>query len=215
MKLYGAALSPFAARCLLAIRWKGLDIPLVPPPGGGLKSPEYLAINPYGKVPALDADGGIVIESEVIVEFLEDRFPETPLLPADPLARAHSRAISRAIDLYVMAPMTTLFGQLNPATRDRALVDVKLAEMRRGLDGLEMLVRAPYAAGESRSLADCALVPLVFYIEGLMPAFGQTAMLASYPKVAAVAAKTKEDPIVQQLMQEMAASLEAFRQRRG
>jgi glutathione S-transferase len=87
--------------------------------------------------------------------------------------------------------------------------------MRRGLDGLEMLVGAPYAAGESRSLADCALVPLVFYIEGLMPAFGQTAMLASYPKVAAVAAKAKEDPVVQQLMQEMAASLEAFRARRS
>ena len=54
MKLYSVALSPFAARVRMAIYAKKLDqIEILPPPGGGTKSPEYLAIHPMGKVPAL------------------------------------------------------------------------------------------------------------------------------------------------------------------
>ena len=85
MKLYGVLLSPYVTRVLLAVRYKGLDIPLAPPPGGGLKSPEYLAINPYGKMPALEADGAAIIESEVICEFLDERFPEKRILPGSDL----------------------------------------------------------------------------------------------------------------------------------
>ena len=220
MKLFGAAVSPYVSRVLLAIRWKGLDIPLEDPPGG-MKSPEFLAISPYGKVPALDAgDGAVIVESEVIAEYLEDRFPERPLLPADPLGRARSRTVSRAVDLYVLAPMTALFAQTNPATRDQAAAAAKLAELRRGLDGLERLVAGPWApgpwaVGTGRSLADCALAPTFFYFRTLLPAFGEGDMLSGYPRLAALAARLDADPDAARLMEEMSASLAAFLKRRG
>lgn len=61
-------------------------------------TPEYLAINPNGVVPTLRHDGGVVIESTVICEYLDEVFPQEPLSPADPLGRAAMRAWLRFID---------------------------------------------------------------------------------------------------------------------
>lgn len=61
-------------------------------------SPEYLAINPKGVVPTIVHDGHPVIESTVILEYLEEVFPEKPLRPADPLARAHMRVWAKIPD---------------------------------------------------------------------------------------------------------------------
>ncbi len=88
MKLYNMYLSNFASKSRIAIYEKGAKIDIVPIPGGDLKSPEYLKIYPLGKTPSLDADGAVIGESEVINEFLEDRFPAPPLLPKDPIGRA-------------------------------------------------------------------------------------------------------------------------------
>jgi glutathione S-transferase len=60
--------------------------------------PDYLKINPKGVVPALDHDGGIVIESTLICEYLDECFPRPRLVPADPLRRAHMRLWSKAVD---------------------------------------------------------------------------------------------------------------------
>ena len=61
-------------------------------------SPEYLAINPKGVVPALDHDGQIVTESTLIYEYLDDTFPEPKLIPADPYMRTQMRMWSKAVD---------------------------------------------------------------------------------------------------------------------
>jgi glutathione S-transferase len=60
--------------------------------------PEYLKINPKGVVPALDHDGRIIIESSLICEYLDDTFPASRLIPADPFARARMRLWSKAVD---------------------------------------------------------------------------------------------------------------------
>jgi glutathione S-transferase len=84
MKLYNANLSPFAARCRIQIYAKDLPVTLAEPPGGA-GTDAYRAINPTGKVPCLEVDGVVIPESEVICEFLEDRFPQPSLRPADDL----------------------------------------------------------------------------------------------------------------------------------
>ena len=81
MKLYNANLSNFASKCRLAIYEKNAKVDIVPIPGGDLQSPEYLKIYPMGKTPALEVDGEIIGESEVINELLEESFPSPPLLP--------------------------------------------------------------------------------------------------------------------------------------
>jgi glutathione S-transferase len=64
-------------------------------------SPEYLKIHPKGVVPALDHDGKIVIESSLICEYLDETFPEPPLVPADAWSKARMRLWSKAVDEHL------------------------------------------------------------------------------------------------------------------
>ena len=209
MKLYNLDLSPFAARCRLAIYKKRLPIEMVAPPEGGTRSIAYLALNPIGKVPALAVGDGLVLpESEVIVEYLEDRFPTPALRPQAPEALARMRLLSRVGDLYLMPGMGKLFGQMNPAARDAAVVDAAVIEVGRALDHVERwLAPDGWAVDGAFSLADCALVPQLFILDRLLAAVGQTAVLASRPKVSAYWQFAPADPDVARVMAEMDAGL--------
>ena len=158
MKLYNLALSNFASKSRVAIYEKGLDIELVDPPGG-LGSAEYKKVNPLGKVPALDIGGQLIAESEVINEYLEDKFPEKPLLPKDPEGKARVRSFTRHHDLYLEPPIRALFGQMSPKTRDAKVVEEKLADVTTRLDQVEAMLtpNGPWATGNMFTLADAAL----------------------------------------------------------
>ena len=67
------------------------------------KTPEYLAMNPYGKVPVLVDGDTVLYESCIINEYLEDRYPDPPLLPSEPALRARIRIL---IDYASTTPMT-------------------------------------------------------------------------------------------------------------
>jgi glutathione S-transferase len=147
---------------------KGLEgqIALVEPPGG-TSSQAYLALNPLGRVPALEVDGIVIPESEVICEYLEDRFPEPPLRPADLHARARVRFMSRFGDLDLQRTYPPLFSQLDPATRDPDALRKGLDDLYQRLDQLEgFLSTGPYAVGDQLTLPDCALAPLLWFVIG-------------------------------------------------
>ena len=98
MKLYDAATCPFCARVRIVLAEKGLDHETVEVDLRDRPAWMY-DLNPTGKVPVLD-DGFVLPESAVIMEYLEERHPEPPLLPADPAARAAARlAVFRFDDL--------------------------------------------------------------------------------------------------------------------
>ncbi|MFI4974228.1 MAG: glutathione S-transferase family protein [Caulobacterales bacterium] len=209
MKLYSANLSPFATRVRLAIYAKGLDIDIVPPAGGGLKSQEYLAINPLGRIPTLVTDDGTVIpESDTILEYLEDAFPQKPLRPASAEDRARARLVSRVAELYVMANGQALFQQMNPATRDAAAVDAAFAKLDEGLTSLNVFLGdGPYAVGKTLTTADCSIAPLMFFLGVFAQAFGRPDVISKHAKVAAYAAHLQTDPIIKRGMGEMQAAL--------
>jgi len=71
-------------------------------------SPEYVKVNPNGQVPALVHDGAVICESTLINEYIEDVFPEPPLRPADPVARAHMRVWTKFVDEYFCPALSTL-----------------------------------------------------------------------------------------------------------
>jgi glutathione S-transferase len=213
MKLYSMYLSNFASKSRLVIYEKGAPIEIVPIPGGDLKSPEYLRIYPLGKTPLLDADGVLIGESEVINEYLEDKFPDPPLLPKDPEGRARSRGISRFHDLYLEPPLRAMFGQVDPKTRDQKLVDEKLAEANVRFDQLErMLSAGPYATGTAFTLADCALVPTMFFAVLLAPLLGGQPVLENRPKLAAWWTRVQERPAAQRVLGEQQEALAKFQQ---
>lgn len=70
MKLYGSIASPYVARVVMYAKIKGIDLPAQETPGGSLKSPEYLKLNPIGKVPALEVNGQAFGESTIICDYL-------------------------------------------------------------------------------------------------------------------------------------------------
>jgi len=172
MKLLGALASPFVARVLMFARIKGIDLPWEPAPGG-LRSDEYRAITPISRIPALLVDDQCIAESEVICEFLEDRHPEPSGLPADPMGRATSRLISRITDFYVAPNTGPLFRQLNPAERDQEAVDATAADLANAFGYVEHFMgEGPFCAGAEPSLGDCALTPVVIFMQkALFPAF--------------------------------------------
>lgn len=210
MKLYNMYLSNFASKCRIAINEKGAKIEVVPIPGGTLQSPEYLKIYPLGKTPSLDADGVMIGESEVINEFLEDRFPAPPLLPKDPVGRAQSRMISRFHDLYLEPPLRALFPQASAKEKDTKLIAEKLAEVATRLDQLEATIGAPYAIGSQFTLADCALVPTFFFMNVVPPLLGGKPPFDGHPKLAAWWGKVQERDSVKKVLGEQQEALVAF-----
>ena len=214
MKLYNMNLSNYATKSRIAIYDKGLDIEIVPIPGNDLKSPEFLKINPLGKTPALDADGMIIAESEVINEYLEDRFPDPPLLPPTPEERARVRSFTRFHDIYLEPPLRALFGQLSPKTRDEKVVNERLTEFNQRLDQLEgMLSPSGFAAGPDFTFADCALAPTMFFATNMLQSFGAKPALEGRPKLDAWWQKVQTRPSVKRALDEMAEALAAMMKR--
>jgi glutathione S-transferase len=214
MKLYNMNLSNFATKSRIAIYDKGLNIEIAAIPGDNPKSPEFLKINPLGKAPALDADGVIIAESEIINEYLEEKFPDSPLLPKTAEERAHVRTFTRFHDLYLEPPLRALFGQLNPKSRDEKIVNERLTEFNQRLDQLEaMLAPSGFAAGAEFTLADCALAPTMFFATNMLPGFGAKPALEGRPKLEAWWKHVQTRPSVKKALGEMSEALAAVMKR--
>jgi len=127
----------------------------------------FLARTPMGKVPFLEVDGGTLVESDVICEYLEDAYPQTPLLPRDPLARAQARELITILELHVELVARRLYGEVffgRPSISAEAKQVVE-RDLAKGLRALKSRAKfAPYIAGGELTLADCAAavhLPLV------------------------------------------------------
>lgn len=171
MHIYATANSPFCARVMIAARAKGIEIETVYPPvvpGLGLRNPEYLAINPVGKIPSLVTDEGPTIpESAAIIEYLEARYPEPSLLAADPAQRASMHAAIRLMDTYVVEPLIRTYPYLayprpdSGAPKDEIFAQ-EVDRWRAGLGYLSALMErlGPWADTPAGvSIADCVLGP--------------------------------------------------------
>ncbi len=171
MKLYNYFRSSASFRVRIALALKQLPFDYVPVHllKGEHKKPEFAALSADTFVPVLDDGGHQLSQSLAIIEYLDEVYPEPPLLPADPLGRARVRALalSVACDIHPLNNLRVL----------KYLVrELKVSEddknawyrhwCREGLLAFErQLVRgdaARYCVGDTPSLADCCLVPQVF-----------------------------------------------------
>jgi glutathione S-transferase len=161
---YWGSGSPPSWRAMLALEHKKLayDSRLLSFAAGDLKKPEYLAINPRGKVPAIVDDGFALYESVAIMEYLDARYPDSgsPLYPRDAAGAARVRRTIQEIDHYLVPPGTRLFRQAfgKPEDRDPKESSDARATLRTELAGLERRLDEVYLAG-SLSAADFALYP--------------------------------------------------------
>lgn len=145
MQLYTHALSPYSAKVRIALAEKGIDYEEIRVPVGrrGIvaKPPELLTANPRGQVPTLLDDGLVLYDSTVIVEYLDERHPEPPLLPAGVTERARVRRLEDDADWLMTTAIADLlaetFRKPDVATRDAGRIAAATAGIRAGYDRLE------------------------------------------------------------------------------
>ncbi len=212
MKLYGHRLSPYVERLCLQIAYKGLEdqIVLTPIPGEDLKSPEFLAISPLGKIPLLEDGDFRLPESAVIAEYIEEKFPEKPTLPGDPIGRARVRLVVCALGLYVLGPLLYMLGQLRVPERDQEMMAEKLAETVKGLDLLEGLIdHGGYMIGDGWTQADFAAIPAFFIMTRYLANLGAEPF-DGRPKLAAWFAAVGESELFKSSEAAQEAALAVF-----
>jgi len=150
LTLYDAARCPYCARVRIVLAEKGVEYE--PVEIDLSDRPAWLyEKNATGRVPVVEEDGWVLPESSVIMEFLEERYPEPPLLPADPAERALSRVLIFRHDAFT-APYYAL-------RRGEAGADEAFARELEQLDGL--LQQHAWLGGRDYGLADIAYVPWV------------------------------------------------------
>lgn len=110
LRLYHGSTSVCAIKARLTLEEKALpwDGELLDLQAGDQHRPEYLKLNPNAVVPTLVHDGRIVIESTLIIEYLDEAFPQPPLMPLDPYLRARARLWMKKIDDYLHAATSTV-----------------------------------------------------------------------------------------------------------
>lgn len=189
MQLYTYFRSSAAYRARIALNFKNLPYDALPihltKDGGRQFSPEFRAVNPQMRLPALKLDAGdVLLQSLAIIDYLDEVYPEPPLLPAEPVTRAHVRAVAHivACDIHPLnnvAPLNYLRRAFNA---DQEAINAWYAHwVVAGFDAIEALIApGPYAFGARVTLADVCLVPQVYN------ARRYRIPLDRYPKIAAV-----------------------------
>jgi len=193
MKLYTYFRSSAAYRVRIALNLKNIDHQLVPVNllKSEKQSTDYLQKNPQGLLPALETEDGVLGQSLAILEYLEEQYPETPLLQGNAWQKAHIRNLSYAIacdihpidNLRVLKYLSSELNVDDEAKNKwyRHWVEVGFEKIERMLDSKNI-----FCAGDSPSLADVCLVPQVFN------AIRFKVDMAAYPKIAAVYQRCNE-----------------------
>ena len=152
MKLFGAPVSPFVRKVLIIVAEKGLDVEMVPV-GIGDPNPEFAECSPFKKMPAFKDGDFSISDSTAIIAYLDAKFPEPSMIPADPAERARTIWFEEFADTMVCAKGGAIF--FNRVVAPKFL----------GRDGDE----AAAAAGEAE------LPALYDYLESVIPASGHLA----------------------------------------
>jgi glutathione S-transferase len=204
-KLCGFRVSNYHNKVLIALQEKGVpyeeDCSVTPS-----QKDEYVALSPMGKVPYAEINGARLCESEVILEYLEDAYPQKPLLPKDPLARAKVRELVTVIELHLELVARRLYGAVFfGGTISDAAKEAAAKDLEKGVRALKSLAKfEPFIAGGEFTLADCAAavhLPLVSlstklafgrdFLDAIPQAKPYLKMLGERPAVAKVNADRK------------------------
>lgn len=171
MKLYGFFRSSAAYRVRIALNLKGLhyDPVSIALLGGGQFEPQFAAINPQNLVPVLEHEGRLLHQSLAIVEFLEERYPDPPLLPKDAWERSRVRSLALLIacEIHPLNNVRVLnyLADTLQASQERKLawyahwIGTGFEALEKRLAGEKETGR--FCHGDRPGLADIALVPQV------------------------------------------------------
>lgn len=209
MKLITGDLSPYSAKVRMQLYAMGVqDVEFDLPASFFMgKLAEY---SPIGRIPVLEVDEGIIPESEVIAEYLDDCYPAQSLLGDTPWVRSQVRLISRIADIYLMNNIFMVLPQIDRKTRVEAITDLLTSQVKRGMGALERHIgEGSFAVGDKLTRADCTLVPALFLCERTVPMLDVENPILSTSRVAAYWQKIQDNEFAARVLDEMDRGLRA------
>ena len=200
LTVYGIPLSPFVRKVHWALAHKDVAFTSVPTMPGD-SSPEYRALSPLGKVPALQDDDFSVPDSSIILRYLESRFPENPLYPADPRDNATVCWLEEFADTKLVDGCAVFFRErmlkpmmMKQPTDQSAVDDAQANLLPPLLIYLESVVQEDgYFYGDALSVADLSITSAFVNAQ-----YGDYSVdAAAYPKLAGYLERAMQSPLVQ------------------
>ncbi|AEP28402.1 glutathione S-transferase family protein [Brumicola nitratireducens] len=210
LKLYGFDVSNYYNMIKLAMAIKGIEYEAVITYPN--QTPEYLAICPTGKVPALATDDGVLIETNVILEYLDEVSPETPLISGSAYERARIRELMKMIELYIELPARRCHTEAfwGVPVHEETKKEVKRAL----LNGMQALSRAasfsPYIAGDKMTAADIFFMYSVSLASAVAKKLFGIDLFAEAPGAKELFAKLNAMPEARAIAKDQAAAQPAF-----
>lgn len=211
INLCGVSLSNYYNKTKLVLLEKGIEFTeekVFPS-----QEPALLARSPLGKIPFIETEQGTLSESQVILEYLEETYPNNPLYPTDSYQRAKCRELIQHIELNIELHLRRLYkeaffgGTVSAETKTEVMERVEI-----GLTGLARLTKfSPYIAGDTFSAADCVAIVHFFMISTTtQKIYGMDKLLDIIPAVATYNEFTASRPAVQKVVADRTAVLAAM-----
>ncbi|GAB5379599.1 MAG: glutathione S-transferase [Aliiglaciecola sp.] len=210
LKLYGFDVSNYYNMLKLALAIKNVDYQgIITYPN---QTPEYLAICPTGKVPALQTDEGILVETNVIMEYIDENYGDAQLYAGSSYQKARIKELAKMIELYLELPARRCHTEAfwGVPVHEQTKKEVKRAL----LNGMQSLSRAasfsPYVAGDTFSAADIFFLYSADLASSVARKLFDIDLLAEAPGAAALMKKLNEMPEVQVIAQARTDATPAF-----
>ncbi len=205
IKLYDSVNCPYGQKVRIALAEKGLsyDLILVDIAAGETRRPEFLRLNPYGRVPVLIDEDAVIYDSTIINEYLDDEYPSPPLLPKVELSakRAVARMFEDLADTSFTPQVDQLIAEMGKPENERDANRVQRLRQaaERVLDYLNRQLHGRDFLADEFSVADISFIPRLLVLESLDIDIG-----ANRPNVEAWAKRVFERPSVRALRDNVA-----------
>ncbi len=171
LRLYTLSGSPFGWKVQLALEFKCIphEVTHLSLDKGDMETARFRALNPHGKAPVLIDGDFALFESDAIVEYLEEAFPESgrSLLPRETRRRALARRIAIEASAYLYPPIRALVTAWSNPEAERVAVEEAKPKIKALLDAFADQLTEPFLTGAEAGVADFALYPLVALVKRL------------------------------------------------
>src|SRR5260221_2655174 len=160
MTLYSGITDPFSHRCRIVLYEKGMDFEIIDV--DLMNKPEDLAVmNPYNRTPVLVERDLVLYESNIINEYIDERFPHPQLMPADPVMRARARLFLFRFEHELFTQVTILEsgGTQKQQEKARAIIHDNLTQIA------PIFAKQKFMLGEEFSMLDVAVAPLLWRLD--------------------------------------------------
>ena len=170
LTIYSVPVAVYCAKLRIMMRHKSIPFEQLSPPGG-YGSDEYRAIVPSGNLPAMIHDGFMLADSEAIAEYLDEAFPDVPMLPETVKLRAKAREFSRFHDTRLEPSVRAIYPQVAFATRDADAVQAGGQAISKHLLSLALLLESNPLDITKLWLGDCGFAVTFAWIRAFQVAF--------------------------------------------